>query len=85
MGQAIQPLVDRIVRLEEVAVSNDQSAGFETAEDPQENSGNTGEDGKEGATGSLPLPSKGNDVGTSGSNNPLFKLLAWIRKLRPQA
>ena len=84
VGQAIQPLVDRIARLEEAAVSNDQPAtSLCTAEDPPENLGNTGEDGNKGATGSpplaeasehagatgsLPLPSQGDVVGTSGSN-----------------
>ena len=55
VGQVIQPLADRIARLEEAAVSNDHPAtGSETAEGLQENSGNTGEDGNEVAAGSPP-------------------------------
>ena len=98
VGQAIQPLVDRNARLEGAAVSNDQPApSSETAEDPQRN---TGEDGNEGATGSPPLAEASAHAGATGSlplpsqvmllEPPgripaLIQLLAWIRKLRPQA
>ena len=98
VGQAIQPLVDRIARLEGAAVSNDQPApSSETAEDPR---------GIQAKTATrelrvlllLPRLARTQELRAlclcrarvmllepPGRIPALIQLLAWIRKLRPQA